>query len=380
MMFYRLDRLASVRRAAENQPAAENPLRPALDRLRTEADEALKRPAASVMDKARAGASGDKHDYYSLGSYWWPDPAKPDGLPYIRRDGQRNPEGSQGDGPALGSLLKDAETLALAGFFFRDDRFSRRAAGRLRTWFLDPDTRMNPHLEYGQAIPGICTGRDIGIIDTQALRCLPDLLDLLHGDDSLSGEETAAIREWLGTYLRWLLSSKHGQSEAQQHNNHGTWYDVQVAALALGTGQTGEARRVLEAAPERRFASQIAPDGSQPHELARTLSLSYSAYNLLAMFELATLGEAAGLDLWHWRGDGGRSLRGALDFLAPYADPAKPWQHEQIIDKGRESLLPLLRRGALAFGEAAYDRCFDQHPEHAWQRVQLLWPKADGPR
>ena len=375
MLFWNLDRLEFVRRACGEHPTG-NAWQPALERLRTEADVALARPVASVMDKPQTPPSGDKHDYYSLGSYWWPDPARPGGLPYVRHDGLLNPEVEQTDRRTLEELLKDAEILTLAGFFFGDERYARRAAQRLRVWFLDPAMRMHPHLEYGQAIPGVCTGRDIGIIDTWFLCRLPDILDLLTGEQVLSDGEAAAIRDWLGQYLHWLQSSAHGQSESRQHNNHGVWYDVQVATFAAATGRTQDARRVLEAASSTRLAPQIAPDGSQPHELARTLSFSYSCFNLQAMFELAALGSALGVDLWHWRDETGRSLRGALDFLVPYADPACAWPHPQIVDKGRTALLPLLRRGTLALNEPAYETAIRQHPEHAAQRMQLVWPRS----
>ena len=46
----------------------------------------------TVMDKERTAPSGDKHDYYSIGRYFWPDDAKSDGLPWVRRDGQVNPD------------------------------------------------------------------------------------------------------------------------------------------------------------------------------------------------------------------------------------------------------------------------------------------------
>ena len=35
-------------------------------------------------------SAGGKHDFFSEGDYWWPDPRNPDG-PYIQRDGMTNP-------------------------------------------------------------------------------------------------------------------------------------------------------------------------------------------------------------------------------------------------------------------------------------------------
>ena len=67
-------------------------LQPALDRLIAEANDALQVGPFSVVNKARLPSSGNVHDYFSYGPYWWPDPSKPDGLPYVRRDGEVNPE------------------------------------------------------------------------------------------------------------------------------------------------------------------------------------------------------------------------------------------------------------------------------------------------
>ena len=63
------------------------------------ADAALAGPAYSVTSKTRTPPSGDKHDYISMGPYWWPDPSRPGGEPYVRRDGEVNPER---DGAAFG--------------------------------------------------------------------------------------------------------------------------------------------------------------------------------------------------------------------------------------------------------------------------------------
>ena len=65
----------------------------AFQNLKQKADKVLiEGKLYTVMHKKQVPPSGDKHDYMSIGSYWWPDPSKPNGLPYIRKDGERNPE------------------------------------------------------------------------------------------------------------------------------------------------------------------------------------------------------------------------------------------------------------------------------------------------
>lgn len=328
--------------------------------LEADAKKALAIAPMSVMDKSIAPPSGDRHDYVSQAPYWWPDPAKPDGLPYIRKDGVRNPEISRiTDRDNLGRLGDAVATLGLAYAYTGREPYAAHAARLVRAWFLDPATRMNPHLQYGQYIPGINEGRGIGIIET---RNLPELLDgvmLLAGSPAWTPADEAGLQAWMRAYLTWLLESTHGRDEAKNGNNHETWYDVQVAGLALYTGQADVARRTLEGA-RARIASQIEPDGRQPRELARTRSWHYSEFNLAAFMDLATLGRHVGVDLWGYRTADGRSIRQAVDFLVPFAAGERAWGFDQITPFRPGTIHPLLRRGAAAWQEPRYRALADQ--------------------
>jgi len=359
--------------------AGDKSLRPAIERLRAEAKQALKAGPFSVMDKRLTPESGDKHDYMSLGPYWWPDPKKPDGLPYIRRDGRVNPESrtNDTDRPAFGRMTSAVETLAAACYFTGDNRYAEHAARLLRVWFLEPATRMNPHLQFGQAIPGRTKGRDIGIIDTARLTRLLDAIGLLESSQAWTAGDKRRMREWCAAYLKWLRTSPHGLGEEKKHNNHGTWYDAQVVSLALYVGEEETARRMLEKVKARRIDKHIEPDGRQPHELARTKSLGYSRMNLDGFFCLAAMGRKLGIDLWDYESPDGRGLRKALDFLAPYADPDKKWPHEQISNYRAGDLFSLLRRGAIVYNDDKYEAIIRKIPqsEIAASRTNLFWPR-----
>ncbi|MDQ3813687.1 MAG: alginate lyase family protein, partial [Armatimonadota bacterium] len=178
--------------------AGDQTLQPALHKLVQEADDSLKAGPFSVMQKRLVPPSGDKHDYMSLGPYWWPDPAKPDGKPYIRRDGYVNPESTNDDTdrPKLAKMKANVETLALTTYFTGKEAYAEHAARLLRTWFLDPATRMNPHLNYGQAIPGIVDGRGIGIIDTGILAALCDAVALLEASPAWTPDDQRGLVQW----------------------------------------------------------------------------------------------------------------------------------------------------------------------------------------
>ena len=319
--------------------------------VRAEADRLLKAKPASVMDKPKVAASGDRHDYFSLAPYWWPDPAKPDGLPYVRHDGETNPESKRGtDSAAFARTCTAVRTLGLAYWFSGDDRYARKAAELIRVWFLAPGTRMNPNLEHAQAIPGANRGRGAGIIDAHELVGLIDGLALLAGSPAWSSADAEAMRAWLADYHRWLTTSKNGRAEAAAENNHGSWYDVQAGGLAIALGRADDARKILAAVPQKRIARQIEPDGRQPLELQRTRSLNYSLFNLEALATLARLGEHVGLDLWNFSTADGRNLRAALRLLAPYADPQKVWPRQDVRGENRARVLPLLAE-ALRHGD-----------------------------
>ncbi len=280
--------LASVR---ARLAGGDQRLKTALGALEADATKALAIAPVSVMDKTVSPPSGDKHDYMSQAPYWWPDPAKPNGRPYIRRDGERNPEINRiTDHDNLGRLTSAVATLGLAFYLTGRQEYATHASRLVRVWFLDPATRMNPHLKFGQGIPGINDGRGIGIIET---RGLPEMLDgvlLLAGSAVWTDADEAGLKAWMTAYVKWLRESSHGQEEAKNGNNHETWYDVQVAALALYTGQRELCLQTLAGA-RGRIARQIEPDGRQPRELERTRSWDYSEFNLRAFFDLARLGD-----------------------------------------------------------------------------------------
>lgn len=316
-------------RAEKDQ--ADSRYKEVLKRLRKNAEISLKRGPYSVMDKDDVAPSGDKHDYLSYARYWWPNPETKDGLPYVRRDGRTNEELlNRGDRVPVGMMYDDFETLALSGYLLDDARSSEHAAKLVRTWFLDPATRMNPNLRYGQAVPGRNDGRGSGIIDTRHFIRVLDAISLLKETDAWSAEDQAALVTWMRAYLDWLREDPMGQDEASEKNNHGTWYDAQTAAIAIFVGDRDLAREIVEQAKNKRIAQCIEPDGQQPREIGRTKGLHYCVFNLSAVAVLARIGEQLDVDLWNYETDDGRSLRRGLDFALPFLLSEKEWPHQQI--------------------------------------------------
>jgi hypothetical protein len=331
------------------------------------------------MQKTRVPPSGDKHDYMSIAPYYWPNPATKDGLPYVRKDGKVNPESrAEAVNDTLRARLVGAtvETLALGYYFTGDEKYAEHAAKVLRTWFLDPTTKMTPHFRFAQAVPGLNDGRGTGILEARGLADAADAAILLMGSKHWSAADQQALLAWAAAYFEWLTTSKNGQDECAAKNNHGTWYDVQAVKWALVLGRTDKAKELCIAAGPGRIGVQVEPDGKQPLELARTATFSYSCFNLRALSALAGLGEHAGVDLWKYRSADGRSLIVALDFLAPYLGKnPKPWTLQQIHESNDDDVLPVLRAAALATGDDRYESLLKEYSDHRSKRLQLLAPR-----
>src|SRR5437763_3024560 len=328
----------------------------AWSKLQRDAQKALVGAPFSIVNESGTPPSGDKHDYMSQAPYFWPNPKTSNGLPYIRRDGERNPEINKiTDHKSLDDIENAAETLALAYYFTGDEKYAAKVVELLRAFFLDPTTRMNPNLEYAQFIPGVNTGRGIGLIETRGLTRVVDAIGLLAGSKALTSEDERGLQDWFGKFLQWMLDSKNGREESAAKNNHGTYYDVQVVSFALFVGRKDLAKQTLEQAKQKRIAIQIEPDGRQPLELARTKAWSYSNGNLDGLMQLAILGQRVGIDLWNFQTRDGRSIRKALDFLTPIAVGEKKWQYQELGGIKPESLFPLMRRAALAYHDKECD-------------------------
>ena len=294
------------------------------------AEKLLNAQPESVMDKSLTPTSKSKHDYMSIGPYWWPDPSKPDGLPYIRKDGERNPTiNSITDHQFLNNLNNRCKFLALAYFFTENEKYAAKAQEFLSVWFINPSTKMNPNFNYAQAIPGINDGRGIGIIESRVLVDIADWICLLDGAKSFPISEKNKIKEWYKQYLDWMLTSKNGIDEQHSQNNHGTYYDMQIIRYSLFTDDQKLAIKTLTEA-KKRIALQIEENGKQPLELERTNAYSYSTMNLEGWFNMAIMSDKVGVNLWDYTNAKGGSLNKALNWLIPYAFEEKTREYKQI--------------------------------------------------
>ena len=305
----------------------------AIDRRRIikAADQYLREEPVTVTAFSSPRSTGGKNDYFSEGDYWWPDPKNPSG-PYIQRDGMSDPDNFNAHRHALIRLSVHVPALAAAWMLTRKDRYAAHAAKHLRAWFLDPATRMNPNLQYAQAIHGVSTGRGTGIIDTIHLVEVVRSIPVLDRSGAFSESEMVPLRKWFADYLDWIATSKNGQQERDAKNNHGTCWMMQAAEFAAFTGNAEVTDFCRKRFEEVVVPGQIAADGSFPLELARTKPLGYCLFNLDAMATVCQILSTPQDNLFAFSLPDGRGFAKAMAFMFPFIADKKSWPYAHDVE------------------------------------------------
>lgn len=336
----------------------------ALERARVlpAAQRYLSEAPRTIVSAPAPHSAGGLHDYYSEADYFWPDPNNPNG-PYVNRDGESNPANFNTHRELLIRLGIQVPALAAAWLLAGRREFAEHASSHLRAWFVTPATRMNPNLQYAQAVRGASTGRSYGIIDTLHLAEVAQAAIVLQKGAVLSGSDWYGTLDWFDEYLTWLERSDPGQKERDAKNNHGTCWIVQAAAFARLVGKA----TVLQACRERLttvvFPTQIAPDGSFPLELARTKPYGYSLFDLDALGMAAQILSDGSGDLWLYKLGDGRGLAACFRFMAPYIANKQTWPYRQDVQYFDH--LPV-RQPSLLFAGLAYR---NRQYLDLWQRL-----------
>ncbi|ORZ14309.1 alginate lyase-domain-containing protein [Lobosporangium transversale] len=322
-----------------------------------EADLALESTAVySVTNKNQTAPSNDIHDYLSLSKYFWPNKDKPDGLPYRGIDGHINPEiETVRDYRLLRTMIREVHIMGMAYHFTGRNEYLKKCAMRLKEWFLDEATYMNPNINYGSLRKGERFGARTGILDMFTIFRVFDALHYLKQDPSWPQDLIPDLQEWFTRYVKWLETSPLAQIERDSSNNHGTYFDVQIIAIYLFLGRVEDARQVAQTAVHKRIEPQITANGEQPGEMARKTSWYYSVFNLQALMTLARWGDDLGVDMWFYEGPQGQSIKKAIDFLLPFAlSSGKGWPVENWKGFGMSDYLKCLQIAWHIYGDEKY--------------------------
>ena len=336
-------------------------------RLRGEADKRMKEGPWSVTSERPKGIELDVHDYYSEAPYYWPNPDNPGG-PFILKDGQINAARFTANRTALTAMCDAVFTLGSAAFLLDNPLYGKRAASVIHAWFINPKTRMNPGLDYAQAIPGWNNGRGTSILEGRALIRAIQGMEFLAQTSAWDAKDQTAVRAWFEDYLRWLTQSKLAIDEKKSGNSHTSWWAAQVAAAASFVEDGKLQQTAFNYYRDRIFPHQIRPNGSAPREEVRARSLALSASNLEAFTTVCRIAQVRGApDLWNAHSKNGATISTVIDYLAPALQDPKKWNKEQAVEVPNDSL-SILAFAGMGLKNPDYIALFRklERPDSAW--------------
>jgi hypothetical protein len=317
---------------------------------------ALAQPPVTITSSRAKWSQGGPNDFYSNGDYWWPNPSKPDGLPYVEWDGQSNPGNFNDHRVAVRKLQDTVAALGAAYKVTGDDRYPAKAVQLLRVFFLDPQTRMNPNFQFAQAVPGVSPGRSWGIIDGLHLVEIPKAVEAMENSAAFPPQVLAGLKDWFGALVQWMANSKNGRQEGAAKNNHSVAFYLQMAVFSEFAGDEihlAECRRQFKTVfvPE-----QMAADGSFPQELRRTKPYGYSIFQLDNLAVLCQVLSRPDDNLWTFRLPDGRGIQKAVEFLYPFLEDKSKWPRKPDVQAwdGWPARQPFLLFAGLALGNSSY--------------------------
>ena len=319
---------------------------------------ALTTPPPHITAHIARYSEGGPHDFYSNGDFWWPNPDTPDGLPYVQRDGETNPGNFTAHRISMRVMRTSVAHLAAAYHITGDEKYAAGAVEFLHTFFLNPETKMNPHLLYAQAIPGVCHGRGIGIIDTLHLADVPVAIERLKNSHALTPCVLDGLRQWFADYLAWITTHQQGIDEMNHPNNHGVCWNVQAAMFAKFTGNEEIMDLCRRRYKEVYLPGQMKADGTFPEELRRTKPYNYSCFVVDNMVNICQILSTEDDNLWEFTLSDGRGIKAAVDYIVPYIVNIDEWPHHKDVMYFDEfpAAFPFLVFAGMAYGNDEYFR------------------------
>ncbi len=324
-------------------------------RILKAAEKYLKEEPVTITSCSSPKSAGGKHDFFSESDYWWPNPEKPGGR-FIRKDGMTNPDNFVGHRLIMRRFCVQMPALTAAYLVTKEDKYAKKATQHLRAWFVNEETRMNPSLQFAQAVKGVSTGRGVGVIDSLHLVEVARAVRVLEREGMLEATDLRAIKKWFQDYLQWLTSSKNGIEEREQKNNHGAEWVMQVAEYAQLVNDREQIAYCRKRFKEVLLPNQMAQDGSFPKELGRTKPYSYSLFNLDLMAAICQILSDKTDNLFDFQLSDGRSLRKGIEFMYPYIADKSQWKHppDVMYYEYFPNRQPCLLFAGLAYNEKKY--------------------------
>lgn len=284
----------------------------------------------TVTDFHCERSAGGIHDFYSEGDYWWPNPSDPEG-PYIRKDGQTNPDNFVAHRLAMIRFNKIVGALASAYLVTGDEKYVKHAFVHINAWLTNPATMMNPNLLYAQAIKGITTGRGIGIIDTIHLMEVAQGIARMQDAACVDKENLKAVKKWFSEYASWITTHQNGIDEMNAQNNHGSCWVMQLAAFSKLIGDKDKLDFCKTRYKNVLLPDQMAENGSFPKEISRTKPYGYSLFNLDVIATICQILSTPDDNLWEYTTSKGLNMRKGIDFMYPFIKDKSTWTSPQDV-------------------------------------------------
>jgi hypothetical protein len=345
-----------------NHKESDSVIQHSFSRLIVGADSLLNTSFEFVTDKPEPPPGGTKNDYMSIHRYWHQNP---DGEPYYD-ESISNALVEEYDRPRLARFSSAVYTLSLAYFFSGNEKYAEKAAELLKGWFLEPETRMNPQMDYAQIQIGTTDtggGGTQGIIDANDFINVIEAVSLLYDSHHWSGENHKTLKEWFYHFSEWIL--KNYNADAFSTTNISTWMDGQRASYFLFTEQEGRLNSNFHIPPvSGRIESQFSEQGTQIYESGRARSQHYVYYNLRGYMNLANMRKnRSGNDRdWQVLSSGNHGgLKPAIDNLVTHIQGntgSTFFERDPNFDECR--YLEIFRPAAIAFHSYEYDAAASQ--------------------
>ncbi len=342
-----------------------------LETLKAEAEKLMQKGPWSVTTKKdnQLPPSKDKHDFYSLSIYFW---KKPDGT-WEWRDGQRNPEAITEDEAGLDALFGAVKILSNAAWFLNEPRYSERAALLVRHWFIDPETGMNPNMNYAAGIPGTADGRGVGVHRFKDFAIILDDIGLLRAMGQWTDDDQAKMTQWVGKFAEWCNTTKLGLDEKKAKNNHSVFYGSMMLACGLYVKNQALIDEYSKSFFQNQLIGQIQKDGCLPEEMGRTRPVNYTTYTLMGFAMYAEEARNLGIDYYNYTGPNGQTLKAAFAYILPYWEGKTPWPKKEEPIYDYRVFIPA-RLAAIRYQDPVYETYLQTFPNSALDYRNLFWP------
>lgn len=334
------------------------------------ADKEIKNKAKySVMSKTLSPRSGDFHDYFSP---WGAtlahrdlemastDPAEVLKAKVILKRRELRAT-LRIDYLRLSNCFRNLTVLALAGFFTGEWKYSRKSADQVRMWFINPNTRMNPNINFARcdSIAGHSYGSSSGLNEVADLPFVLDAFRLLHRAKALSDDDMSGLWKWMRKYTGFLNKGLPARRAYFSSSRLGPLFDLHSASVGTFLGDFPMILRHTSLARGRMFSHfggvnifghLLKPIAGDDIMIAsNNRSMHDATEELLIWATLSLVSERVGINMWRFTSrtrenrDGSKDpmLKLAVKAALPYFARKSRWDFNDNSDKEPERWLYL---------------------------------------